>query len=127
MRVKTFWTIWNHCLTIERDSEESQKYQKPEILIDDVKTQQEAEEKDRAEIAKAASSGQVVYDPDQVDVEAVRGGTPPLIDDTAPKKTGNTLAPPPPPASGTLPAAGTPTAASGEASSSTTSSVPALF
>ncbi len=113
--------------TIERDSEESQKYQKPEILIDDVKTQQEAEEKDRAEIAKAASSGQVVYDPDQVDVEAVRGGTPPLIDDTAPKKTGNTLAPPPPPASGTLPAAGTPTAASGEASSSTTSSVPALF
>ena len=115
--------------SIERDNEESQKYQKPEVLIDDVKTEQAVDQKNREDVAKAASSSQVVYDPDQVDVEAAGSGTPPLIVDTAPKKTGNTLAPPPPPSSGTLPAAGTPAAGttSGASSESGNDSIPALF
>lgn len=115
--------------SVERDNEESQKYQKPEVLIDDVKTEQAVDQKNREDVAKAASSSQVVYDPDQVDVEAAGSGTPPLIVDTAPKKTGNTLAPPPPPSSGTLPAAGTPAAGttSGASSESGNDSIPALF
>lgn len=113
--------------SIERDNEESQKFQKPEILIDDVKTGQDASQRKREDVAKAANSS-VVYDPDEVKVEAAGAGTQPLIDDTAPKKT-NTIAPPPPPTGGTLPAAGTsaPITTTTSGSGSTDNSIPALF
>lgn len=115
--------------SVERDNEESQKYQKPEILIDDVKTGQEADQRKREDVAKAAGSS-VVYNPDEVQADAVGSGNPPLIVDTAPKKTGNTIAPPPPPTAGTLPSAGstapvTTTTTTGSATSD--NSIPALF
>ena len=113
--------------SVERDNEESQKYQKPEILIDDVKTRQDIEESKREDVAKAASSGQVVYEPDDAGVEAAGSGTTPLINDTAPKKTTTTIAPPPPPASGTVPAATPQTTNTGSSSSNNNSSIPALF
>lgn len=114
---------------VERDNEESQKFQKPEILIDDVKTGQSNDQRKREEVAKA-SGGSVVYDPEEVSVEAAGPGTQPLIVDTAPKKTANTIAPPPPPTGGTIPASGTTppvtnTTTSGTSSSS--DSIPALF
>ena len=112
--------------TVERDSEESQKYQKPEILIDDVKTGQAVDQRKREDVAKAAGSSQVVYDPEDVNVEAAGAGTPPLIVDTAPKKTGTALTPPPPPSSSTIPAAGTTTNTDGT-TNNTEDSIPALF
>ncbi len=111
--------------SVERDSEESQKFQKPEVFIDDVKTGQEIDKRKREDVAKA-SGGQVVYDPDEVKVEAASSGTTPLIVDTAPKKTTNTIVPPPPPASGSIPAAGS-TSSESSASNNADSSIPALF
>ncbi len=111
----------------ERDSEESQKYQKPEVLIDDVKTEAGVEQRRRDDVAKAAG-GSVVYDPDEVSAEAVGSAAPPLIVDTAPKKATTTIAPPPPPSGGTIPNSGTtaPTTTT-SSSSSGDNSIPALF
>ena len=115
--------------SVERDSEESQKYQKPEILIDDVKTGEANEAKAREDVAKSSGSS-VVYNPDDANVEAAGAPPPVLINDVAPKKTNN-IAPPPPPSSGTVPAAGTTppvtTTTSTSAATSTNNSVPALF
>lgn len=113
--------------SVERDNEESQKYQKPEILIDDVKTRQDMDQTKREDVAKAASSGQVVYDPDDAGVEAAGSGTTPLLVDTAPKKKTTTLAPPPPPASGSISAAPAQMPDTGASSATTNSSIPALF
>lgn len=112
--------------SVERDSEESQTYQKPEILIDDVKTEQGVEQRKRDDVAKAANS-EVVYNPDEVNVEAAGATTPPLIVDTAPKKSTSTLTPPPPPASGTIPAAGAAAASGSTTPNNSNNSIPALF
>ena len=116
--------------SVERDNEESQKYQKPEILIDDVKTRNDNDQRKREDVAKASGSA-VVYDPDNADVEAVGPGAQPLINDVAPKKKVNTLAPPPPPSSGTINGAGAAapvtTTTTGGGSSNTNNSIPALF
>ena len=111
-----------------RDSEESQKYQKPEVLIDDVKTEMGNDQKKREEIAKASGSS-VVYNPDELNVEASGSGDQPLIIDTAPKKSSGTIAPPPPPSSGSLPAAGStaPITSTTTSGSSSDNSIPALF
>ena len=112
--------------SVERDNEESLRLQKPEVFINDAKTQQEVKEDKRNDIARA-SGGQVVYDPDEVKVEAASSGTTPLIVDTAPKKaTTSTIAPPPPPASGNIPASGN-TSTEASAPSNADSSIPALF
>lgn len=111
--------------SVERDSEESQKYQKPEVLIDDVKTEMGNDQKKREEIAKASGSS-VVYNPEELDVEASGSGDQPLIIDTAPKKSSGTIAPPPPPSSGSLPAAGS-TAPITSTTTSSDNSIPALF
>ncbi len=110
----------------ERDTEESQKYQKPEILIDDVKTEAGVEQRRRDDVAKAAG-GSVVYDPEDVSAEAVGSGTQPLIIDTAPKKTTGTITPPPPPSGGTIPSGTTAPTTTTTSSSSSDSSIPALF
>lgn len=110
--------------TVERDNEESQKYQKPEVLIDDVKTGQAADQRKREDVAKAASSSQVVYNPDDAGVEAAGAGTPPLIVDTATKKTGTTLTPPPPPSASSIPSSG---GGQGTTPNNADNSIPALF
>ena len=115
--------------SVERDAEESQKYQKPEIFIDDVKTEQAKEAKDREDVAKAGATN-VVYDPEDANVEAAGSPPPVLINDAAPKKSTN-IAPPPPPSSGSISAAGTTppvttTNSSTNVPDSTNKSVPAL-
>ena len=114
--------------TAERDTEESQKYKKPEILIDDVKTEQDKEQRMRDDVAKASGSS-VVYDPEDVDVEAADATSRPLIVDTAPKKSANKIAPPPPPSGGILPTTGTTSAITTTTTGSDTNnnSIPALF
>ncbi|MBE6444320.1 MAG: hypothetical protein E7020_06635 [Alphaproteobacteria bacterium] len=111
--------------SVDRDSEESQKFQKPEILIDDVKVGKDNEQRHREDVAKAAG-GSVVYDPDDVSAESVGSESKPLIVDTAPKKT-NTIAPPPPPTGGTLPTSGSTPPVTTTTSGSSDNSIPALF
>ena len=115
--------------SVERDSEESQKYQKPEVLIDDVRTEMGNDQKKREDVAKASGSS-VVYDPDELNVEASGSGDQPLILDAAPKKSSGAIAPPPPPpSSGSIPVAGTtsPTTSTTSSSSTSNNSIPALF
>jgi YD repeat-containing protein len=118
--------------TAERDQEESQNYQKPEILIDDTKMQQASDQQKRDDVARAASGGSsVVYDPDDAEVESAASENKPLLIDTPTKKKTATLAPPPP-NSGAVSTSGTTvpvTTTTGSSSSeqSGDSSIPALF
>ncbi len=111
--------------SVERDEEESQKYQKPEILIDDVKTDQASRQRQREDVAKASST-QVVYDPDDANVEATGADTQPLLIDDAPKKNKTLVPPPPPSSSGNIATTSQATAGS-QAAEGEGGSVPALF
>ncbi|MCQ2741104.1 MAG: TrbI/VirB10 family protein, partial [Alphaproteobacteria bacterium] len=113
---------------IERDEEESQKFQKPEILIDDVKTGQNNAAQKREDIAKEGANSSVVYNPDDADVKAT-GGSAVLINDMAQTQKKNPSVIAPPPAAGTMPSVGTTPATTTTINNdtSTGNGVPALF
>ena len=131
--------------TRERNPQELGGPGKKDVFIDDPQTAGKRElEKNRRGLGKTESSptggGNVVYEAQDVDVEAA-GGTPTLIDDTkssgAAKKTAPTplisspaagATPPPPPSFATSPTPGAATANTGaKSNTNTNNSVPQLF
>ena len=132
--------------TRERNPQELGGQGKKDVFIDDPQTTGKRElEKNRRSLGKTETAptgaGSVVYESQDIDVEAA-GGTPTLIDDSKPsnsgKKTNNPpplisspaagVTPPPPPSFATSPTPGAATAGSNTGSSNNTNnSVPQLF
>ena len=132
--------------TRERNPQELGGQGKKDVFIDDPQTTGKRElEKNRRSLGKTETAptgaGSVVYESQDIDVEAA-GGTPTLIDDSKPsnsgKKTNNPpplisspatgATPPPPPSFATSPTPGAATAGSNTGSSNNTNnSVPQLF